>query len=81
MSTVPLTNSSTVTPADFPAIRWHGNWIWCDPPARGGFGPGMETPAAPAEVNALFRKTFTLADVPGRVPARITAEFALPALL
>ncbi len=64
-----------ITAADFPDIRWHGSWIWCDPPARPVFGPGMEAPAAPpGEMHALFRKTFTLRDVPARVPARITAD-------
>ena len=74
MSTAPLTNSDAVTAADFPGIRWHGNWIWCEPPARGGFGPGMEASAEPKEAHALFRKMFTLAEVPGRVAARITAD-------
>ena len=74
MSTAPLTNSAAVTAVDFPEIRWHGNWIWCDPPARGGFGPGMEVPAEPKEVHALFRKTFALGAVSARVPARITAD-------
>ncbi len=74
MSTAPLTNSTAVTASDFPGIRWHGNWIWCDPPARGGFGPGMEATAEPKEVHALFRKVFSLDEVPARVPARITAD-------
>ena len=24
--------SATVTPHDFPEIRWHGHWIWVEPP-------------------------------------------------
>ena len=64
-----------VSAADFPEIRWRGNWIWCDPPARPAFSFESETPAGPpAEMHALFRKTFTLGEVPGRVPARITAD-------
>jgi hypothetical protein len=75
MSTAPWTNNSAVTGADFPEIRWHGQWIWCDPPARPSFGPAMDAPAAPpAEKHALFRRTFTLTEVPARAPARITAD-------
>lgn len=65
----------TVTTADFPGIPWHGNWIWCEAPPRPAFGPGMRTPPAPpTEKHGLFRKTFTLSQLPERVPARIAAD-------
>jgi alpha-L-rhamnosidase len=71
----PSPDQPFITAADFPEIRWYGNWIWCDPPPPPQFMPGMESssPNRP-EVHALFRKTFTLAQVPGRAPARITAD-------
>jgi hypothetical protein len=64
-----------VTPGDFPEIRWRGHWIWTDAPARPS-GPFAEFggTAEPAEAHALFRKTFTLKQVPDRAPARITAD-------
>jgi alpha-L-rhamnosidase len=70
-----MSDQNPITAADFPEIRWYGNWIWCDPPPPPRFMPGME-PSGPdrPEVHALFRKTFTLAQVPGRAPARITAD-------
>ena len=70
-----MSDKNPITAADFPDIRWHGNWIWCDPPPPPRFRPGMESagPDRP-EVHALFRKTFTLEQVPGRAPARITAD-------
>jgi alpha-L-rhamnosidase len=75
MSAIPQTDKTTVTVADFPEIRWHGNWVWCDPPQPPQFMPGMEPPSPHRpEVHALFRKTFTLDQVPDRVPARITAD-------
>lgn len=70
------TQSSTgavVSAADFPEIRWHGSWIWCDPPARPGFGADS-APQPPKEMHGLFRKTYTLSQIPDRVPARITAD-------
>jgi len=75
MSETPVPQTGSVSAADFPEIGWHGNWIWCDPPARRGFGPGMmEAVEEPGEQHALFRKKFTLAQVPARVPARVTAD-------
>jgi alpha-L-rhamnosidase len=75
MATTPSRGSAAITAADFPEIRWYGNWIWCDPPLPPRFMPGMEPPDPNRpEVHAMFRKTFTLAQVPERVPARITAD-------
>lgn len=68
--------STPVTPRDFPEIRWHGNWIWI-PEARIALDamlPGMAGPEKRPEVHGLFRKTFELAEVPQRVPARVTAD-------
>jgi Bacterial alpha-L-rhamnosidase 6 hairpin glycosidase domain/Alpha-L-rhamnosidase N-terminal domain len=67
--------STPVTPHDFSEIRWKGHWIWV-PEDKIDFGmglPGM-TAEPRKESHGLFRKTFTLASVPGRVPARITAD-------
>ncbi len=67
--------TGTITPQDFSEIRWRGHWIWTE-------GPGpmqMFAEMNPQELNrpeahGLFRKTFSLARVPARVPARITAD-------
>ena len=68
--------SDEITPSDFSEIRWRGNWIWTQAPAiptdrfaaeRGALEP-------PKQAHGLFRKTFALASVPERVPARITAD-------
>ena len=67
--------AAVVTAADFSDVRWRGNWIWCDPPPPARGMPGMEQAVTSRpEVHALFRKTFTLDQVPGRAPARITAD-------
>ena len=64
-----------VTAADFPGIRWHGNWIWCDPPAEPDADTTLRFPSGPLpEAHALFRKRFALAERPQRVPARVTAD-------
>ena len=64
-----------VTAADFSDIRWRGNWIWCEPSAPPRGIPGLERAVADRpEVHGLFRKTFTLDTVPGKAPARITAD-------
>jgi hypothetical protein len=67
--------SAIVTAADFPEIRWRGHWIWAEPPpaGRSPFGSGTDAGPRP-EARAFFRKTFALAQVPARVPARITAD-------
>ena len=60
---------------DFPEIRWRGNWIWVpEEPVvpSGGFAAAIDPEAR--EANGLFRKVFTLDQVPDRVPARITAD-------
>ncbi|MCL5995387.1 MAG: alpha-L-rhamnosidase N-terminal domain-containing protein, partial [Chloroflexi bacterium] len=66
--------STSVTPHDFPEIRWNGHWIWVpEDKIEMSFGlGGMVEPRK--ESHGLFRKTFTLAAVPERVPARITAD-------
>ena len=77
----PSPDRPVITAADFAEIRWYGNWIWCDPPPPPRFMPGMESagPDRP-EVHALFRKTFTLAQVPGACAGAHHRRFALPAL-
>ena len=74
--TADLSKTSTpVTPADFPGIQWRGHWIWCDPLAGSNFDAALSAPPGPpSETHALFRRVFTLAEVPARVPARITAD-------
>jgi hypothetical protein len=65
---------NSVTPQHFPEIRWHGHWIWVpeEPiilasPFGGGSGERPES-------HGLFRKTFTLNQIPAIVPARMTAD-------
>lgn len=72
----PAVNAAVaVTAADFPEIHWNGHWIWVP---EDTIEPGTELPGQPAqpgkESHGLFRKKFTLPAVPGRVPARITAD-------
>jgi hypothetical protein len=65
-----------ITPKDFGEIRWRGNWIWTEAPAipRDRFAAMRGSREPRKEAHGLFRKTFTLASVPKRVPARITAD-------
>ena len=67
--------NAQVTSHDFPEIRWKGHWIWV-PEEK--IEINMELPGESQTTNkpshGLFRKSFTLADVPERVPARITAD-------
>ncbi len=67
--------SAEVTIQDFPEIRWHGHWIWVpeEPIVPTGMLGGRVDPHA-KEAHGLFRKRITLARVPDRVPARITAD-------
>lgn len=64
-----------ITAQDFPAIRWHGHWIWVpeEPIEPCGFWSAGVDPRAD-EAHGLFRKSFRLDHVPERVPARITAD-------
>lgn len=67
--------AGSITPGDFPEIRWLGHWIWV-PEEPVTPSPGF---AAPIDQNAkeshgLFRKSFTLDHLPGRAPTRITAD-------
>src|SRR5687767_11634889 len=73
MKTQP-TPSNPITPSDFPEIRWHGHWIWVpeEPIVRGSPFGGESGPRP--ESHGLFRKSFTLDQVPASVPARITAD-------
>jgi hypothetical protein len=67
--------STTVTPRDFPEIRWRGHWIWVpeEPVVPGSpFPGGVILPAK--EAHGLFRKTVHLDHIPARAPARITAD-------
>ncbi len=66
---------TTVRPREFREIRWLGHWLWVpEEPvvASGGFSAAIDPNAR--ESNGLFRKTFSLDGVPGRVPARVTAD-------
>ncbi len=69
---------TTITPLDFPEIRWRGHWIWVpeEPVVPSGMFSAMIDPHA-RESHGLFRKTFLLEQLPVRAPARITADFAL----
>jgi len=64
-----------VTPRDFAEIRWIGHWIWVpEEPLQPGNPFGGMVDMNQPEAHGLFRKTFHLAHVPGRVPARMTAD-------
>lgn len=67
--------SGTVTPDDFPEIRWNGHWIWV-PEEPISLGENLISGARPqmVEAHALFRKKFNLTQTPNCVPARITAD-------
>ena len=67
--------SRPITTRDFSEIRWHGHWIWAEPPdvPRSPFG-GMSGDGERPEARGLYRKSFDLERVPARVPARITAD-------
>ena len=66
--------TTVVTARDFPPVRWHGHWIWLGetPPAMGS--PFAWDRAPRAEAHGMFRRRFTLDEVPARVPARLTAD-------
>ena len=71
--------STPITSYDFSDIRWQGHWIWV-PEDQVEISFGFGSPPGPRqESNGLFRKTFALAEVPARVPVRLTADarFAL----
>ena len=63
-------NKTPVTPQDFPEIRWKGHWIWApEDKVEFGMGLGGMVGIEPRkESHGLFRKRFTLAAVPKRVP-------------
>ena len=66
---------TTPTPLDFPEIRWLGHWIWVpEEPVipSGGFAGSIDPHAQ--ESHGLFRKTFTIDQLPERAAARITAD-------
>jgi len=67
--------TTVVNASDFPEIRWKGHWIWIpeDKIEMTMSLPGQRQEPYP-QSHGLFRKTFTLAPVPERVPARITAD-------
>ncbi|MFO7696040.1 MAG: alpha-L-rhamnosidase N-terminal domain-containing protein, partial [Anaerolineae bacterium] len=66
---------TAVSAGDFPGVRWHGHWIWLPEEAvePSGFWTAR-TERNPTETHGLFRKSIELAEVPERVPARITAD-------
>ncbi len=67
--------SAQVTPQDFAEIRWKGHWIWV-PEEKIEIKMEMPGESQPANKpsHGLFRKSFTLVEVPARAPARITAD-------
>lgn len=64
-----------VTSLDFPAVRWHGRWIWTpdDAPLLVLEASG-ENHTKRRSVTVLFRRTVHLDSVPERVPTRLTAD-------
>ena len=66
--------TEAVTPKDFAEIRWKGHWIWVEAPPAPGNPFGSDPTEKRAEAHGLFRKTFTLKQVPRRAPARISAD-------
>ncbi len=67
--------SVQVNVSDFPEIRWQGHWIWVpEDPVEPSFGFGGGAFDSRPDSHGLFRKTWQLAAVPARVPARITAD-------
>ena len=66
---------TAVTSKDFPEIRWQGHWLWV-PEEPVIPSPGFAWPIDPQakESHGLFRRTFSLDQVPERAPARITAD-------
>jgi hypothetical protein len=67
--------AAPVTAADFPAGRWHAQWIWSEPPRLKAI-PQSSIAMMPGgeERFGCFRYGFHLASVPDRVPARITGQ-------
>ena len=54
---------------------WSGHWIAPEPPAQEASPHSMFGPAEPAPFSrSMFRRTVSLAEVPGAVPARLTAD-------
>jgi hypothetical protein len=67
--------SLEITPGDFPEVRWRGHWVWSEPAPQSRFPFGPRDGGGPRpEARSFFRKTFALAQVPARVPARTTAD-------
>ena len=66
---------STDRPADFPEVRWHGHWIAPDLPDHHP-APISISQALPTAAfgRSQYRLEFELEAVPGRVPARLTAD-------
>ena len=56
-----IPSSASVTPQDFPEIRWQGHWIWA-PAEQVPFSMGLPGTdrASEQEAHALFRKTILL---------------------
>jgi alpha-L-rhamnosidase len=66
--------SLSITASDFSEIRWKGHWIWAAED-KIEFTFSLGGPPEPhKESHGLFRKSFSLASVPERVPARLTAD-------
>ena len=65
---------TNITRNDFPEIRWHGHWIWAEAPAEPGNPFGGSLNLIRPEAHGMFRKSFSLTQVPDRAPARITAD-------
>ena len=65
---------AAVVPSDFSEIRWRGSWIWAEAPEPPQFMGGDESSPVRLEARGLFRRTFSLDQIPARAPARITAD-------
>ena len=74
--------SNEITPNDFSEIRWRGHWIWVDPPPQGrSRSARARTAKASGRKRAsFFRKTFSLDQVPARVPGAHHRRLALSAV-
>ncbi len=64
-----------VTARDFPSGRWRGRFVWCEAPRIDATGGALlSRRARPEPVTACLRRSVDLPAVPGRAPARVTAD-------
>jgi hypothetical protein len=65
---------SEVRADEFPDGRWRARFVWCEAPRIDGAGALLARRARPEPVTGCFRRTLDLGAVPGRVPARVSAD-------